>query len=147
MPVSRYEQLMAAGGPQMLPMNNVWDVDHAAVRHVYCGALYCRHRWTVAHSLYIYCTRWGTWNLDQSVAVPGRVAAGMAMLSFLQLFCTCSVVWRVVENTIHTNRPDATIDHCVGSGGVHWALDGRHKCDVCLLTESRTRGIFLRTPR
>jgi len=25
---------------------------------MYCGALCCRHRWTVAHSL--YCTRWGT---------------------------------------------------------------------------------------
>jgi len=32
-PVSRYEQLMAAGGPQMLATSSVWCVD-AAVRHV-----------------------------------------------------------------------------------------------------------------
>ena len=32
-PVSRYEQLMAAGGPQMLATSNVCGVD-AAVRHV-----------------------------------------------------------------------------------------------------------------
>ena len=39
-PVSRYEQLMAAGGPQMLATSNVWGVD-AAVRRVlwwFCAA-------------------------------------------------------------------------------------------------------------
>jgi len=38
-PVSRYEQLMAAGGLQMLATSNVWDVDAAVGHVVWCLVL------------------------------------------------------------------------------------------------------------
>jgi len=39
MPVLRYEQLMAAGRPQMLPTSNVWGVDAAARHILWCFVL------------------------------------------------------------------------------------------------------------
>ena len=58
--MSRYKQLMAAGGPQVLTMGSICGRDAAIFHVVWCLVLQTEmNRYTtVAHSL--YCTRSGT---------------------------------------------------------------------------------------
>ena len=93
-------------------MSEVWMQQSV----VYCGALCCIHRWTVAHSL--YCTRWGmsyNWVCSECSCLWSILlchAANCNIVVVTVFLCLCLQLCRGAESA------DWFSQHSVR--GVHW---------------------------